>query len=98
MPTLHSYGFALKNRIKILNEKAKATTRLTLKKAKHTNISGGSKAHSGGELWFISKDTVLLNGCSGRYGPRSEIKLNEIIDIFKTTGLDLLYRQDGMTK
>lgn len=77
---------ALKNQIKIINEKAKATTRLTLKKAKHTNISGGSKAYSGGELWFISKNTVILNGCSGRYGPRSEAQLNEIIDVFKATG------------
>jgi len=36
---------------------------------KHTNLTGGAPAYSGGELIWIGDREVLVNGCSGRYGP-----------------------------
>ena len=38
---------------------------------KHTNLTGGAPAFSGGELLSIGHREILLNGCSGRYGPRN---------------------------
>lgn len=55
---------------------------------KHTNLTGGDKAHCGGEVWFIEDTTVVLNGSSGRYGP-SLFDDNQIIDagrVFKEQG------------
>ncbi len=42
---------------------------------KHTNLTGGAEAHCGGEAWFINERTVIINGRSGRYGPRDEEQL-----------------------
>lgn len=66
---------ALKDKIKIITEKTNSTWILTLKKAKHTNITGGGKAHAGGELWFIDNDSIVVTFSSGRYGPSSESEL-----------------------
>ena len=43
---------------------------------KHTNLTGGAAAFSGGELLFLDPRTVVVNGCSGRYGPRSAQELD----------------------
>ena len=34
----------------------------------HSNITGGEPALQGGEVWFLSEDSILLNFRSGRYG------------------------------
>jgi hypothetical protein len=38
---------------------------------KHSNLTGGRPAFSGGEMMFIAADTLVVSGYSGRYGPRS---------------------------
>jgi len=77
---------ALKDRIKIILETASASKKLCLKKIKHTNITGGRRAFSGGEVWFIAPQTVVVNGSSGRYGPRSKKELDDIVNIFIKSG------------
>lgn len=42
---------------------------------KHTNLTGGAPAHCAGEAWFLSDGKVVINGRSGRYGPREENQL-----------------------
>ena len=81
---------ALKDRIKIVREKANASKRLKLKRIKHTNLSGGRYAYSGGELWFVSNDTIIINGCSGRYGPRTKDQFDNMVGIFKATGWNVI--------
>lgn len=34
----------------------------------HSNITAGQRALQGGEVWFLSEDSVMLNFNSGRYG------------------------------
>lgn len=38
---------------------------------KHTNLTGGDSAFAGGELLWVGDQEVIVNGCSGRYGPQS---------------------------
>ncbi len=38
---------------------------------KHSNLTGGQDAFSGGEMHFVNPKTILFNGDSGRYGIRS---------------------------
>lgn len=77
---------ALPKRVLIISEKAVYTRRLHLKKAKHTNLTGGGKAYYGGELWFVGKKAIVINGCSGRYGPRSEEQLASAVSVFSGFG------------
>jgi len=49
---------------------------------KHTNLTGGSDAHCGGELWFIDQESVILGGSSGRYGPQNEQELKDAVNSF----------------
>lgn len=53
---------------------------------KHTNLTGGAAAFSGGELLFLDDDTIIVNGCSGRYGPRSKDELNLVVQAFLKSG------------
>jgi len=53
---------------------------------KHTNLTGGVDAFSGGELWFIDERSFAFNGSSGRYGPRSKSHLDEICTLFRKLG------------
>jgi len=57
-------------------------------KAKHTNLTGGSKASCGGELWVdpVEADRLYVNGCSGRYGPRTREQLEEAVEVFRSQG------------
>src|SRR5262249_20746089 len=49
----------------------------------HTNLTGGHPAHSGGEIWFIDPSSVVVNGGSGRYPPRSPDELDAAAQAFK---------------
>ncbi|MDR7270672.1 hypothetical protein J2X20_003330 [Pelomonas saccharophila] len=53
---------------------------------KHTNLTGGAAAYSGGELVFLSDGTIVVNGCSGRYGPRSKAELDSVARAFAQSG------------
>lgn len=53
---------------------------------KHTNLTGGAAAYSGGELIFLDEHTVVVNGCSGRYGPRSKAELDQVVRAFSESG------------
>lgn len=59
---------------------------LKSKVIKHTNLTGGSHAHSGGELWFLSDTEILVNGASGRYGPETNEELEDAAAAFKSVG------------
>lgn len=58
-------------------------------KIKHTNLTGGAKAHCGGELWFVSQDELLLSASSGRYGPQSEQEMANVVEAFKNEGFQV---------
>lgn len=53
---------------------------------KHTNLTGGTAAYSGGELLFLDERTIVVNGCSGRYGPRSTAELDQAVRAFAESG------------
>jgi hypothetical protein len=54
--------------------------------AAHTNLTGGSDAHSGGELWFRDDRSFWISGGSGRYGPRSAEEMNAVVESFRAAG------------
>lgn len=53
---------------------------------KHTNLNGGAPAHSGGQLVILSEDTLVIDGGSGRYGPRSEEEMTAVAKAFRNAG------------
>lgn len=53
---------------------------------KHTNLTGGAPAFSGGELIWIGQREVLVNGCSGRYGPQSADEMATAATAFADAG------------
>jgi hypothetical protein len=55
-------------------------TRLQSGLIKHSNLTGGQSANSGGELWFIDERTMVINANSGRYGAETPEELDEIVD------------------
>ena len=59
---------------------------LTLRVIKHTNLTGGGLASSGGELLMLDERSIIVNGCSGRYGPRSESEMKDVALAFRRSG------------
>lgn len=55
-------------------------------KIKHTNLTGGAAAFAGGELLWLGEDQVLVNGCSGRYKPRSAKEMQAAAEAFADAG------------
>jgi hypothetical protein len=55
-------------------------------KIKHSNLTGGNPAHSGGEIWFIGNDRIALNAASGRYGADSEHEFGQIVNALRRSG------------
>lgn len=53
---------------------------------KHTNLTGGEPAYSGGEIIIADAGIVYLNGCSGRYGPGTREELRAVADAFVESG------------
>lgn len=64
-------------------------SRLTSGVIKHTNLTGGAAAFSGGELLFLDDGTIVVNGCSGRYGPRNKAELDQVVRAFVESGYDV---------
>ncbi|MNC54016.1 hypothetical protein D3C75_1034720 [compost metagenome] len=55
-------------------------------KIKHTNLTGGHAAFTGGELLWLGEQEILINGCSGRYGPRSAEEMQAAEEGFTCAG------------
>jgi len=53
---------------------------------KHSNLTGGSAAHSGGEMWFIDHERIAINASSGRYGAESNDELQLIVQALRRSG------------
>lgn len=53
---------------------------------KHSNLTGGSEAHCGGELVMVANNVVALNGSSGHYGPRSRREMEALASTFRASG------------
>lgn len=54
---------------------------------KHTNLTGGAAAYCGGELLVLEDELiVVVNGCSGRYGPRNSTEMDEVAKAFAQSG------------
>lgn len=52
----------------------------------HTNLTGGSAAYCGGELWFRDQSSIALNGGSGRYPPNSLDELDAAVHALRCAG------------
>lgn len=61
-------------------------TQLASRVVKHTNLTGGAAAFCGGELLFLTDGTIVVNGCSGRYGPRSKAEMDQVVTAFVGSG------------
>jgi hypothetical protein len=59
---------------------------LETKKIKHSNFTGGAPAHSGGELWIVKDEGVLVNSSSGRYGADSPAELAAFVETLRALG------------
>jgi hypothetical protein len=64
---------------------------LESKVIKHSNLTGGGTAYAGGELLILDKQTIVLNGSSGRYGPRSSQELQALARAFRESGYFVWY-------
>ena len=54
---------------------------------KHSNLTGGLPAHSGGELWAVAGEGLLVNANSGRYGADSSEELEAFVRSLQALGL-----------
>ncbi len=72
-------------------ELAQVTPPLQSGRAKHSNLTGGGAAASGGELWVdpVSPSRLYVNGCSGRYGPRTEVQLDDSVTLLQSMGYEV---------
>lgn len=55
-------------------------------KLKHTNMTAGHPAFSGGELLFLEDGKLIISGDSGRYGPRNAEEMRDVAIAFKKSG------------
>jgi hypothetical protein len=53
---------------------------------KHTNLTGGEPAYSGGELLIVDNNRIIVSGDSGRYGPRSAAEMQDVSIAFRDAG------------
>jgi hypothetical protein len=53
---------------------------------KHSNLTGGQPAYSAGEILLLSESELIVNGCSGRYGPRTYEEMEEVALAFHQSG------------
>lgn len=59
------------------------------KKIKHSNITGGQPAFSGGEVSFLNDRELLISGSSGRYRIKTKSDLLDVYRAFNETGYKL---------
>jgi hypothetical protein len=72
--------------VPIATERLQAGVKLSRGCLSHTNLTGGTVAHCGGELWFADDSSIIVNGGSGRYPPRDAAELEQIAISFKLAG------------
>lgn len=58
---------------------------------KHSNLTGGAPAHSGGEIWFCSGTKIIVNAYSGRYGASSREEFELIIEALIQCGFEVAF-------
>ena len=75
--------------VPFIRECLSATPPLQSGVCKHTNLTGAGSAHCGGEVWFVSRTRLILNGASGRYPPRDETELMKIAMAFQNAGYEI---------
>jgi hypothetical protein len=56
---------------------------------KHSNLTGGGVAHSGGEIWFVDERSIIVNANSGRYGAQSEKEFELVVAAFLDCGYNV---------
>ena len=78
--------------IPYLLEHADVALSLESRVVKHSNLTGGGPACCGGELWFAAPQasTLYVNGCSGRYAPRSKEHLEAAAAAFRELGYEVV--------
>lgn len=74
------------NRVKFSLEYGTSGGSTNRNRLSHTNFTGGTDAHAGGELWFKDDKSIYITGGSSRYQPRSKAELDSIISAFKKAG------------
>ncbi|MDI7268801.1 MAG: hypothetical protein QME96_12490 [Myxococcota bacterium] len=59
---------------------------------KHTNLTGGAAASAGGEIWFDPAEDhrVYVNGCSGRYVPRTPQEMDDVAAAVQGLGYEVV--------
>jgi hypothetical protein len=70
-------------------EKCLWAAQLEGRRIQHSNLTGGAPAHSGGELWFIGGERIVVNAASGRYGAESEAEFDEIVEALQRSGYEV---------
>ena len=90
-PGCHLWVFDA-NAIPFILELAPVASTLQSGRIKHTNLTGGSDASCGGELWIDPTDPnlIYLDGCSGRYGPSSPDQMENAVRVFEELGLSVM--------
>lgn len=56
---------------------------------KHSNLTGGGDAYCGGELLVLNDNTVVINGCSGRYRMRDAAEMRAVASAFRGSGYNV---------
>lgn len=56
---------------------------------KHSNLTGGKDAYSGGELWKLQNNKYVISGSSGRYQVQTPEELEYIKQAFSSLGYDI---------
>lgn len=89
-PGCHLWVFGVSDRPYIL-EVAKVVPELESGRVKHSNLTGGGRASSGGELWVDPADSsrLYVNGCSGRYGPTTPEQLEDAESVLRDAGFEV---------
>lgn len=73
--------------IPVALERCEWGRQLESQEIKHSNLTGGAVAHSGGELWRVEGEGVVVSAGSGRYGADDEPELDAFVEVLRSMGL-----------
>ena len=77
------------NRVPYAPEQCAFGKTLESRVIKHSNLTGGGSAHCAGEMVKIDADSIVINGRSGRYGPKSGAEMEAIAKAFRASGYNV---------